>query len=710
VTGSLPPALAACPRLSQWVRVRPDGIVEVWAGKAELGQGILTALAQVVAEELDVDVTRVRAAAPTTSHGPDAGYTAGSLSVQQCAPALRQVCAQVRGQLLAAAAQRLGPGKLTVRDGAVRAPNGDQVSYWELAPDVSLETDADGRSAPKDPGTYTVVGTSVPRMDLADKLAGRPRFVHDLRWDGMLYGRVLRPPSLGAVLTSADTAAAEAGQGVVGVLVDGSFVGAVAVDEAGALAAVQALHEGTTWSEPDVLPDADALAEFLCTAPAERTVLLDAGPTTAPTPARPARTLAATFTRPFLAHASIAPSASVARWDHEGRSVEVWTHSQGVHPLRRDIACALGVEPEHVTVHHAEGAGCYGHNAADDAAYDAVLLAGTVPGRHVQVVWSRRDELGWAPFGPAMRVDLTAEVGDDGRLSRWTHDGWGNGHTSRPGALDSPSLLAFAHQKGGRPIPAAQDPPPERGGGLGRNAVPGYEIPIVRAQTHRLLAMPLRTSALRSLGAHLNVFAIESFMDELAQVAGADPLDFRLAHLGDERARAVLEAVATAAGWGTPMPAGEHPAGRGLGFARYKGSGAWCAVVAEVIAEQQLQVRRLTIAVDVGLVLNPDGVVNQIEGGAVQAASWTLKERVRFDRRRVLSDTWETYPIMSFGEVPPVDVLIVPRPDQPPLGAGEASVGPTAAAIGNALYAALGVRVRDLPLTPEAIIAAIDGQ
>ena len=671
VTGSLPPALAACPRLSQWVRVRPDGTVEVWAGKAELGQGILTALAQVVAEELDVDVTRVRVVAPTTSHGPDAGYTAGSLSVQQCAPALRQVCAQVRGQLLAAAAERLGSGKLTVDDGTVRAPSGDQVSYWELAPEVSLETDADGRSAPKDPGTYTVVGTSVPRLDLADKLAGRPRFVHDLRWDGMLYGRVLRPPSLGAVLTSADTAAAAAGQGVVGVLVDGSFVGAVAADEAGALAAVQA---------------------------------------TAPTPARPARTLAATFTRPFLAHASIAPSASVARWDHEGRSVEVWTHSQGVHPLRRDIARALGVAPEHVTVHHAEGAGCYGHNAADDAAYDAVLLARTVPGRHVQVVWSRRDELGWAPFGPAMRVDLTAEVGDDGRLSRWTHDGWGNGHTSRPGALDSPSLLAFAHQKGGRPIPAAEDPPPERGGGLGRNAVPGYEIPIVRAQTHRLLAMPLRTSALRSLGAHLNVFAIESFMDELAQVAGADPLDFRLAHLGDERARAVLEAVATAAGWGTPMPAGEHPAGRGLGFARYKGSGAWCAVVAEVIAEQQLQVRRLTIAVDVGLVLNPDGVVNQIEGGAVQAASWTLKERVRFDRRRVLSDTWETYPIMSFGEVPPVDVLIVPRPDQPPLGAGEASIGPTAAAIGNALFAALGVRVRDLPLTPEAIIAAIDGQ
>jgi len=704
----LPAALTACPRLSRWVRVLPEGVVEVSSGKAELGQGILTALAQVVAEELDVDVARVRVESPTTNEGPDGGFTAGSLSVQQFAPALRQVSAEVRAYLLDAAEKRLGTDHLVVRDGVVQAPSGRSVSYWALASAVSLDRDANGLASPKRPASYTVVGTSAPRADLRDKLTGRPRYVHDLRPPGLLFARVLRPPSLGAVMQGADTVAAAAHGGVVSVVVDGSFVGVVADSEAAALEGVALLRGSTSWSESDTLPDQDKLSDFLRSSPAESTTLLDDVPPALDELASPALTIAATYTRPFIAHASIGPAAAVAQWDTEGRSLEVWTHSQGVHPLRREISRALGVPTGAVTVNHCEGSGCYGHNGADDAAYDAVLLARSVPGRPVQVVWSRSDELSWAPFGPAMCVDLTAELGQDGRVRRWTYDAWSNGHTSRPGTLAAPSLLAYAHQHG-QPIPAAEDPPLERGLGIGRNARPIYDVASLRIVTHRLLVMPMRTSALRSLGAHLNVFATESFVDELAERAGRDPLEFRLNHLSDDRGRAVLEAAAAAAGWGTSLPTTGAATGRGLGLARYKGSGAWCAAVAEVAAEHEIRVRRLTLAVDVGLVVNPEGVMNQIEGGALQALSWTLKERVRFDRRRVLTDTWDDYPILSFSEAPRVEVVLVSRPDQPSLGAGEASLGPTSAAIGNAVYQALGVRVRDLPLTREVITAAIEG-
>jgi CO/xanthine dehydrogenase Mo-binding subunit len=328
-----------------------------------------------------------------------------------------------------------------------------------------------------------------------------------------------------------------------------------------------------------------------------------------------------------------------------------------------------------------------------------------VPGVPVQVRWSRRDELSWAPLASAMVVDLAATL-DGGRITGWRHDVWSQGHTARPTyTLETSGLLAARHLSDPDPAPASVDPPHERGGGTTRNSVPLYDVGRRIVAGHRLTETPLRTSAMRALGAHMNVFAIESFLDELAADAGVDPIEFRLAHLSDERARAVLETVRDASGWGEPLP---EDMGRGVGFARYKDRGAWCAVVAEVAVDHAVHVRRLTIAVDVGLVVNPDGVRNQIEGGAVQATSWTTKERVRFDGRRVVSDDWETYPILRFSEAPRVDVHLLDRPDQPSLGAGEAAQGPTAAAIANAVPAALGVRVRDLPITAEAVVRAIE--
>jgi nicotinate dehydrogenase subunit B len=713
-TAGLPPSVAANPRLGAWLRVLPAGVVEVRPGKVELGQGVLTALSQVAAEELDVGVARVRMIPAATGVSPDEGYTAGSLSVQHSGSAIRLVCAEARGCYLGVAAARLGvpESKLTVSDGQILAPDGRSTSYWELADDALLDRTASGEYPPKSASAYHIVGTSVPRLDLPDKLTGRPRFVHDLSPDGLCYGRIVRPPSRGATLTALDTRATLALPGVLTVVRDGSFLGVVAEREELAVRAADRLRAGTAWERHPTLPDPGGLPAYLRSAPAETTVLAECG--TRPDREQIAMSVEATYHRPYLAHASIGPSSATALFGgreegqadgREGSRLQVWSHTQGIYLLRAELARALGLADDDVTVTHVEGPGCYGHNGADDAAMDAALLAMAVPGRPVQVVWSRADELAWAPFGTAAVVRVAADVDAAGNVLSWHHEIWGNGHSTRPGSTRSVALLANSHRVGGEEIEAAAEPPMAHGGGAGRNSVPDYDFPACQAVNHRLLDMPLRTSALRSLGAFLNVFAAESFMDELALAAGRDPVEYRLGWLSDPRARAVIESAAARSGWDNWSPA--ESAGHGIGFARYKNTSAYCAVVAEVEAVSEVRVRRLTIAVDAGLVINPDGAANQVEGGAVQATSWALKEQVRFDRYGVTGDTWETYPILRFSEVPVVDVELLPGNGNPALGVGETAQGPTAAAIGNAVCDALGVRVRALPFTEENILAAM---
>ena len=692
---ALPPDLAAEPILSHWVSVHRDGSIDVRSGKVELGQGILTALRQIAADALCVDLDLVRMLPARTAHGPDEGLTAGSMSIARSGPAIRVACARTRAMFAAEAARRWGvdPAEVTVRRG--RISSGDRVlSYGALADAVDLGVPAIPEAADT-PAVF--VGTSAPRLDLPDKIAGRPAYIHDLRLPGQLFGRVLRPPSPGAILLGLDESRL-AGTAVE-VVRDGSFAGVIGADEAVVTRAVEALRGAAVWAEHDGLPDEDDLRAYLRSGPHETTEML-----ADERPAPGDRCLRASFSRPFIAHASMAPSCGVARWNDDG-TLSVWSHSQGVYPLRVAIARALGMDVARIEVEHAQSAGCYGHNAADDAAFDAVLLARAVPGRPVHVQWSRHDELTWAPFGSAMSADVEAVLDASGRVRFWRYEVWSQGHTSRPGYLGSPGLLAGAYLE--RPLghPAAADPPLATGAGTLRNAVPIYDFPLRQVIGHRRLETPIRSSSLRSLGAFMNVFAIESFMDELAEAAGADPLAYRLGQLGDTRGRAVLEAAAEAAGWGTPVPEGT---GRGIGFARYKDGGAYCAVVAEVAAEHDIRLRRLTVAVDVGLVVNPDGVRNQIEGGATQAASWTLKERVRFDRRRITSDDWESYPILRFSEAPEVHVELVEHAGTSSVGAGEAVQGPTAGAIANAVAAAVGVRVRDLPITAKAIMTAIE--
>jgi len=694
-----PGSLEKNPKLAQWLRVHRDGTVSIFSGKVEIGQGISTALAQIAAEELGITLERIRMVAADTAVSPDEGVTSGSLSIQDSGVALRRACAQARTLLLKSAATRLGVSvrDLQVADGTVRTA-GRSTSFWECADDALFDCEVDETAALRSPRDYQVVGKPAPRRDLPDKIAGRPRFIQDITLPGMLYGRIVRPPYNFAGPVSLDDSKVKSMPGLAAIVRDGGFVGVLAEREDVAISAQRALRVTASWREVDALPrDVHA---WLKEHAAEHRVISEKE--NADAKSRAAKVLEASYTKPYISHASIGPSCAIARID-DGKLM-VWSHSQGIFNLRRDLALALGMREDAIVVRHAEGAGCYGHNGADDAALDAALLARAAGGRPVQVQWMRDDEFAWAPCGPAMALSLRAALDSHGDIVDWEHELWSNGHSSRPGRADNPALLAAWHVSRAHERPSAINMPLPAGA-ADRNAIPIYDFPNQRVVNHYVHEMPVRTSALRSLGAYANVFAIESFMDELAQAAGSDPIAFRQRHLKDPRGRAVMEAAARRAEWSHWKPAESR--GHGIGFARYKNLGAYCAAVAEVEVGHDVRVNRLILAVDVGLVINPDGVINQIEGGAIQSTSWTLREQVRLGARGIASLGWEDYPILKFSEVPVVEVELLDRPELPAVGAGEAAQGPAAAAIANAVAHALGLRVRDLPLTHERIAAAI---
>jgi len=700
----LPGNLDAAPQLAGWLRIEVDGRVTVFTGKVELGQGILTALAQIAAEELDLPLRDIRIISGRTGVTPDEGYTTGSRSLEDGGTALRYACAEARAVLLDEAAARLDVpvAQLRTGNGTIFTVDGRKLTYAEIAagdpanqsPTRALNRPATGRVAPKPAATRTIVGTSAPRLDIPNKMTGGPAFVQDLRLPGMVFGRVVRPPGPGAGLENVDIDRVRALPGVLAVVRDGDFLGVVAEREEQAIKARDVLAGVAGWSASAPLPEAGRIYEWLRTRPADRAVVAEkSDPAAAPVVKR----LEATFTKPYLAHASLGPSCAVAEM-RTGR-LHVRSHTQGVYPLRNSLAEVLRLDPEAVVVEHVEGAGCYGHNGADDAALDAALLARALPGRPVKVQWMRDDECAWEPFGSAMVMQLSAGLGADGAIVDWRHEVWSNAHSSRPGRSGRVNLLAAWH--------LAEPAPPylARSGGEDRNAVPLYEIPNLTVVRHLVREMPLRTSALRTLGAYANVFALESFMDELALAAGADPVDFRLRHLRDPRGRAVIETAATESGW-RPGLKSDGTRGRGFGFARYKNLACYVACVAEVEVDRstgRVRVRRVVAVAEAGQTVNPNGLAMQIEGGIVQAASWTLKEAVAFDRSRVTSRDWASYPILAFPDVPKVEVHLLNRPEEKFLGSGEASSGPAAAAIANAVGHALGRRCRDLPLLPERL-------
>lgn len=700
-----PDSLKAHPLLRDWIDLSQQGLVLIHSGKAEIGQGIHFALSSIVGDILEVPLDRINVRGPDTDEGPNEGLTAGSLSVQQGGMALAYVAVNLKSCLFDAASHRLAVpvAKLSCCDGAIESSDGRKISYWELNDEVSdMKV---GECLPSWADLETHDDRAERRREIDTIVRGNTHFLHDLVWPDMLHARVVRPRNILTRLVKLDVDPITVLPGVVHVEVDGDFIGVIAEQEDQAINAALAIQKEVIWEAFQTTDHAGVNPKDYFGTPAESEWV------TAEPEAESLEqswTQSAIFSRPFIAHASIGPSCAVAV---QGDRLTVWSHSQGVYLLRKEIARVLNMNVSDIRVIHSPGAGAYGHNGADDCAMDAAVLARAYPGKPIRVQWTREDEFLHEPYGSAMQICLKASLGSDGRITHWLHDVWSHRHSRRPGHDSGVGLLAARQIDPG--LPAAEPPDvPMPNGGIARNAIPIYCIDDVRVRKHLLSTAPVRTSSLRSLGAHGNIFAIESFMDELAEDAGTDPIEFRLRHLGDARARMVLEDVMAISRWESRRSdrsdiEGDIAWGSGVALARYKGSGCYVAVVCEVEVGQTIRLCHVWASVDVGRVISPDGVRAQIEGGIIQSASWTLKEQVLVegDGSRVFG--WEDYPTLPFSETPQISVSILERNDLPPVGAGEGAQGPTSAAIANALHNALGVRVRNLPLTPDEVARAI---
>ncbi len=692
-------SLKTNPGLAQWLRFEANGSVTVFTGKAELGQGILHALKLMAAHELDLPLGSVHIETANTQNSPDEGMTSGSLSVQDSGLAIRQACAH--------AAQLFKKYACS--------------SYAELHSHVDVKLPVDLTV----PTKSTALTLTEGREDLEALVHGKPIFLHDLGINvdltpikNLLHGQMVRGPGLRCHLRTEGWADAVAGlPKEVLAFKDGSLVGVVAPTEELAEKAASKLQRLLKW-DVEVLPNClEGGVDLVEGAPAmDSQVFHESGQFHEAS--KDAKVYEAVYFRPALHHGSMGPSVALAVWasDQASSGLKVWSHTQGIFPLRKDLALALGVDAQQIEVQHVRGAGCYGHNGADDVAYNAAWLARHVPGQCVRVQWSREEEMQQSPLAPAMRVRLQATVkpSDPCLIESWQHDVWSQGHSSRPGRAATPAFKDSWQTDQKFPVLEPINVAAAAGAGAERNAIPPYSSAHIKVNAHRLLGLPFRTSALRSLGAHANVFACESFMDEIADDQGLDPVAFRLSKLEDPRAKAVVQTLADQVNWAERRQSLSQKEGWGLGiaYARYKSKGAYCAVVAEVEVTHLVNVRRLWVVADIGEVIHADGAVSQLEGGAIQSTSWALKEQAHWDSNHITSTHWDAYPILRFSEVPQVQVHLMPGHSQNsgslnlPLGAGEATQGPTTAAIANAVFHAVGVRVRQLPLTPDNLAKA----
>lgn len=713
---NLPQSILQNPELDSWIRIDPNETITVFTGKVELGQGIKTALAQIAAEELDVMLERIRVARVDTDHSPDEGLTVGSMSLQSSGTAVRVAATEARQILLLIAFEELEAPleRLVVNDGTILDPvSGRSVTYWDLFGGQRFERFIHGIGRTKSSAEYTIVGQAAKRLDLVDKVTGSPCYVHDINLPGMLHARVVRPPHYKARLVSTDILAVQSLPGVVSVIQDGSFLAVLAQREEQAINAMEALRASTVWQGDPALPDPEKLYDLMLNQLSQDFLIVDGAAIgesipKIQIPAEAAYTLNATYYRPYQMHASLGPSASAAQFV-DGK-LTIWVHTQGVFPIRSAIAQVIGMDEDDIRVIQTEGAGCYGHNGADDAALDAALLALRMPGVPILLKWMRSDELTWEPYGPAMILKMQGSLDSGGGIIDWNHDVWSYSHMGRPrpGGRTSGLLAAWHLAESFERTKPQPSNAPHVGGH--RNADPLYALPKKRIVKHFLEDSPLRVSAMRGLGAYGNVFAIESFMDELAFAARADPIDFRLRHLKDERAWAVLRAAAKEAGWQSDQNLAEGK-GRGVGFAQYKNRQCYCAVIVDLHVDKdsgKIHLDRATITAEAGQVVNPDGLSNQLEGGFIQSASWTLKEQVTFNEHGIVGQDWDSYPILRFEDVPVIHTSLINRPELPFLGSGEAAQGPTPAAIANAVFSAVGIRLRQIPFTPEKVKALLD--
>jgi nicotinate dehydrogenase subunit B len=707
IAGRLSPAFAdaaagktvAPDEVDGFLAIDGQGAVTVYSGKVDLGTGVRTALTQIVAEELDVPLARVSVIEGDTALTPDQGVSSGSLSIQNGGMQLRQAAATARRALLQEAASRLGatPDELTVADGRITAKStGKAVSYGELIGGRNFALKLDKDAPAKDPKSYTLVGTSVTRLDIPDKATGRFTYMQDFRVPDMLHGRVVRPPAIGATLTSVDESSVRHIPDVR-VVRDGNFLAVAAKDEWAAIKAMRQLK--ASWTSWEGLPEQSKLWEHVRATKVNKDDVTSTVGDVAAALDKGAKRLTATYDFAIHTHGSIGPSCAIV--DIKDGKLTCWTPSQATHNLRKQLAAMLSLAPENVRAIYIDGSGCYGRNGHEDAAADAALLA-RATGKPVRVQWMREDEHGWDPKGPPTLIDLEAALDPSGNIVSW------NSQFFIPEGVAS-NVKLLAAEFAGLPHETALAP----GSILNDTAIP-YRMPNVRTVAHRLAETPLRPSWIRSPGRLQNTFANESFMDELAAAAGADPLEFRLRHLSDARGAEVLQRLAKLANWEKrPSPQSLHGdvvTGRGLSYIKYELVRTYVGAIAEVEVNRQtgaIKVIRFSVVQDCGQIINPDGVRNQVEGNIVQTVSRAMKEQVTFDRSAVTSLDWASYPILTFPEMPEVAIDLIDRPDQKPWGAGEPSAAVVPSAISNAVFDATGARLRSVPFTPDKVQTAM---
>jgi nicotinate dehydrogenase subunit B len=697
--------------LQIFIAVAEDGSVTAFNGHVDLGTGIATALAQIVAEELDVPLHRVTMVLGHSGRAPNQGATIASETIQVAAVLLRRAAATARHALVARAAGLLdaAPDTLAVLDGVVGVPGGNRhVSYGELVAGQCIRVFLDEAAALKPASEYRIVGQSAPRIDIPAKATGEFTYVHDVRVPGMLHGRVVRPPYagldagpfVGTSLLAVDEASVAGVPGLIATVVIRDFVGVVAEREEHAIQAARQLK--VSWRGGGTLPDLERPEQALRAQPSRPRVLLDRGDVEGAI-AGAATPMPRTYVWPYQMHGSIGPSCAVA--DYGAAGLAVWSGTQNPHMLRADLARLLDLPEHQIEVIRHEAAGCYGRNCADDVSADAALLSRAV-GRPVRVQLSREQEHAWEPKGAAQVMDVRGGLDAAGGVA-------GYDFATRYPSNGAPTLALL--------LTGAIPPVPEVSEMGDRTAVPPYAYPAMRATVHDMAPI-VRASWLRGVSALPNSFAHESWIDECATEARADPVEYRLRYLSDERGTALVRAVAERAGW-TPRTApgngggeGDLLFGRGFAYAVYVHgcfpgtAAAWSAWVADVAVNRrtgEVAVTRVTAGQDTGMMVNPAGVRHQIHGNVIQSTSRALVEQVRFDQTAVTSREWGAYPILTFPQVPAIDVVLMPRQDMAPLGAGESASVPSAAAIANAVFDATGVRFRELPLTPERVRAGL---
>ncbi len=686
---SLPGSIRRESNVNAWLQVLEDGRIRVLSGKVELGQGIRIAIRQVAAEELDMDLDKVEIHLAETGVTPNEGYTGASASIQNSAMSIRYAAATARMELLELASKKLNivVDELLLYNGRVKVRGRNKyLTFNQILEGVQLEKEVTTPIRLKKKTEYRYVGKAIPRPDIEKMVQGEAAYIHDLRFPDMVHARVVRPTGYQSKLVKIDTSGLKGEvSGVLKIVVKGSFVGVIAMREYQAVKAEKYLKRHTDWTVSVRLPETKNLFKHIKDiAKKPETIRNDGDFDTA---TLNTQTIKSTFTKPYVMHGSMGPACAIALFD--GEVLHVWSHSQGIYPLREALASMLEMDSDKIHIISVPGAGCYGHSTADDAATDAALLAMDYQKKHIRVLWSRHDEQSWDPYGPAMIIELEAKLDTNGRIDSWKSEVWTDSHSTRPNS-DAGTILAARYLE--KPFEMKS-----RGflAGGHRNADPYYRIPNIKLKAHYYDG-PLRVSSLRSLGSFANIFAVESFMDELAQKAGKDPMEFRLEHLDDQRAITVIKKV-------MELTASQKiNAGEGIGFAfmRYKNTDAYAAVAAHVLVAKEnneVRVLKLWAAIDVGEVINQDGIINQLEGGMIQAASWALKEKVTFNTYEVTSTDWVKYPILRFSEIPEVEVAVIHRPNEPVSGAGEVPLPPTGAAISNAIFSACGTRVYSLP-------------